>query len=152
MEKIMLWGLLALGFILLVLILRKLPIKDGLIIFLFTSYISVIAGTIAVEEGMLDYPVKLFKRQHFHSSILFEMLLLPVVCLYFYRTTSHSTIFHIVIQSAVYSTALTVVEYLLERHTALIEYHTWTPLYTLISVFLLLILVRGFIGLIKKRS
>ncbi|WP_425435159.1 CBO0543 family protein [Oceanobacillus rekensis] len=83
---------LSIGFLLLFLNLRKLPIKDGLIIFLSASYIAVILGTIAVEEGMLDYPVR-HLRDHFDSSLLFEMLYLPVFYLYFYRTTLYSRTF-----------------------------------------------------------
>lgn len=142
-------ALFALGVLLLFLNLRNLPILEGLFIFLLTSYIAVILGVIVVEEGMLDYPVTLFKG-YFRSSLLFEMLLLPNIFLYFYRTTFHSSPFQIVIQSAIYSSALTIVEYLLERHTLLIEYHTWTWTYTLISMFLFLLLIRSLIAFIRQ--
>lgn len=82
MEKIILWSSFIVGVAMLFLSLRKLPLKDWLIIFLFTSYISVIAGTVVVEEKMLSYPVKILEK-HFESSLQFEMLTLPVVCLYF---------------------------------------------------------------------
>ncbi|HEX6923102.1 MAG TPA: CBO0543 family protein [Bacillales bacterium] len=149
MERLLLWGLIGLGIVLLFLNFRQLPIKDWLIIFLFTSYISVIAGTIVVEEKMLYYPVKLLDN-HFDSSLEFEMLLLPAICLYFYRTTYHATILGIVAQSALYSIALTAIETLINKYTNLIEYNTWTWFDTLISVFLFIIFVRVFIETINR--
>lgn len=140
------------GIVLLFMNLRKLPVKDGLIIFLFASYIAVILGTIAVEEGMLYYPVKFLERKHFDSNLLFEMLILPVICLYFYRTTFQSKRFPILIQSILYSAVLTTFEFFLERYTPLIEYLKWTWVHTFISVFLFLILMRVFIGLINRKE
>ncbi|WP_174616255.1 CBO0543 family protein [Virgibacillus ihumii] len=86
MEKVILWGVFIVAVALLFFSFRKLPLKDWLIIFLFTSYISVIAGTVVVEEKKLAYPVKILEK-HFESSLQFEMLSLPVICLYFYQTS-----------------------------------------------------------------
>lgn len=149
MDRLILWGVLGLGLVMLIICIRQLPIKDWLIILLFTSYVSVIAGTIVVEEKMLKYPVKLLDK-HFDSSLEFEMFLLPVICLYLYRTTYHSSILGIVVQSALYSIGLTALETLIKQYTHLIEYNTWTWYDTLISVFLLFIFVRGFIGIINR--
>src|SRR5699024_4797723 len=101
---------------------------------------------------MLVYPVKLINKSYFSSNLEFEMLILPVICLYFYRTTRCSKVYQMLIQSVVYSAVLTTIEYFLERHTPLIEYHTWTWTYTFISVILFLILARIFIALIKLRA
>lgn len=149
MEKVILWGSFIVGIIMLFLSLRKLPLRDWLILFLFTSYISVIAGTVVVEEGMLDYPVKLFEK-HFDSSLQFEMLILPVICLYFYQTSYHSTYTGIFLQGLLYTSILTLVEFLLESYTDVIEYYTWSWIHTFISVFILMIFVRVFIELVNK--
>lgn len=151
MDKIILWGSFIIGVAMLCFSLRKLPLIDWLIIFLFTSYISVIAGTVVVEEKMLVYPVKIFEK-HFESSLQFEMLILPVICLYFYQTTYNSTYTGIFLQGVLFTSALTLVEVMLETFTDIIEYHTWTWMYTFISVFTLIIFVRVFIGLVNKKT
>ncbi|UJL45893.1 hypothetical protein KFZ58_16175 [Virgibacillus sp. NKC19-16] len=151
MEKIILWSSFIVGVAMLFFSLRKLPLIDWLIIFLFTSYLSVIAGTVVVEEKMLAYPVKIFEK-HFESSLQFEMLTLPVICLYFYQTTYHSTCTGIFLQGVLYTSALTLAEILLEKYTDVIEYHTWTWMYTFISVFTLVIFVRVFIEFVHKKT
>lgn len=151
MEKIILWGFFIVAVALLFFSFRKLPLKDWLIIFLFTSYISVIAGTVVVEEKMLAYPVKILDK-HFDSSLQFEMLTLPVICLYFYQTSYNSTYTVILLQGVLYTSALTLVEVTLETYTDIIEYHTWTWMHTFISVLTLIIFVRTFAGLVNKKD
>lgn len=138
------------GFLLLFLNLKKLPLQDVFTLFLFAGYMGVILGTIVVKKEMLTYPVKPLDGQYFQSNLMYEMLLLPDICLYFYRTTFHARSFQIIIQSVIYSGVLTFIEKLLERHTSLINYYTWTWLHTFISVSLFLILTRIFIALVKK--
>lgn len=149
MNTIIIGILILFGFLLLCLNLRKLPIQDVFLLFLFAAYIGVILGTIVVEKEMLSYPVKPFDGEYFQSNLMFEMLLLPDICLYFYRTTFNSKWFQIIIQSVIYSGVLTLVEKLLEHYTDLITYYTWTWAYTFISVALFLILTRIFIALVK---
>ncbi|WP_315969526.1 CBO0543 family protein [Oceanobacillus massiliensis] len=91
-------------------------------------------GVLVVEEKMLEYPIRLFSN-YFASSLLYEYLLFPVVCIYFYQTTYHSKYMSIVLQCLLYTSALTVIEVLFERYTDLIEYHTWTWIHTFISIF-----------------
>ncbi|UOQ95411.1 hypothetical protein MUO14_11025 [Halobacillus shinanisalinarum] len=80
--------------------------KDKIIIFFMTSYIATVAGVIVVEEKMIDYPVNLFS-QYFSSSLLYEMILVPIVCIYFYQTTFHSSYSRIALQCAIYTSILT---------------------------------------------
>ncbi|WP_257351035.1 CBO0543 family protein [Pseudalkalibacillus decolorationis] len=151
MERVILWGLLIIGIALLLYSLRKLPFKEWLFVYLLTTYFSIIIGTIVVEENMLDYPIK-FLNKHFDSSLLYEYLLFPVVCLYFYRTTYHSRYFNILLQGGLYTTALTIIEVLLERYTDLIKYNSWTWIYTFTSVFILLVFIRIIVQLIYKEK
>lgn len=150
MEEAILWTLLTIGIVLFLFSLRKPPIKDWIVIFLLTAYIATFLGVIAVEENMLDYPVQLLDT-HFDSSILFEYLLLPIVCIYFYQTTYHSSYRGIVLQCVLYASSLTIVEFFLEQNTDLIEYHTWTWMHTFVSVFLLMLFVRLLADLLNRK-
>ena len=146
-EKMVLWLLFIVGVCAFFYNLRKPPIKDWLIIFLITAFISSIFGVIVVEKELLSYPVNLFP--HFDSSLTYEYVLFPVISIYFYKLTYHGTWKEIMMWGIVFSSAITVTEYFIERYTELIQYHTWTWTYTLISTYLLLLFVRGIVKLIS---
>lgn len=149
MERIILWSLLIIGIALFFYSLRKPPIKDLILIFLLTSYFSIILGVLVVEEKMIEYPIN-FLRNYFSSSLLYEYLLLPVVSIYFYKATYYSRYPSIFLKCALYTSALTIVEVFLEKYTDLIEYHTWTWIYTFISIFFLMMFIRILMKFINK--
>ena len=151
MDRIILWALFLIGVVLLFLNLRKPLIKDWLLIFLLNAYFSMFIGVLVVEEKMLEYPVR-FLSDYFMSSLLYEYLLFPVVCIYFYQTTYHSRYPIIALQCALYTTAITVIEVFLERFTNLIEYHTWSWVHTFISTFLLMMFIRILMKVINKKA
>jgi hypothetical protein len=150
-EKIILWSLLIIGIALLFFSLRKPPIKDWILIFLLTSFFSVFLGVLVVEEKMLEYPIS-FLSKYFSSSLLYEYLLLPVVCIYFYQATYYSRYPSIILKCALYTSVLTIIEVLLERYTDLIEYHTWTWIHTFISIFFLMMFIRILMQLINRQE
>jgi membrane-bound metal-dependent hydrolase YbcI (DUF457 family) len=139
----------SLGISLLIFSLRKPPIKDKLLVFMFTGYCSTILGVIIVEKGMLLYPVSLFKN-FFDTSPLYEFLLLPLVSIYYYQSTYYSGWIGIAVQGFFYTTVLAITEFLFERYTDLIQYNTWTWLDTFISVFLVLFLVRAIVQFVNN--
>lgn len=151
MDRIMLWSLLIIGISLLFSSLRKPPIKDWIIIFSLSSYFSTFFGVLVVEEKMLEYPVR-FLSNYFSSSLLYEYLLFPVVCIYFYQTTYRSRNIIIVLQCMLYTTVLTIIELFFERYTDLIKYHTWTWIYTFLSTFLLMMFIRYLMKLINRKE
>jgi len=151
MERIILWSLLIIGIALLFSSLRKPPIKNWILIFSLSSYFSTFFGVLVVEENMLEYPVR-FLSHYFSSSLLYEYLLFPVVCIYFYQTTYRSSYLNIVLQCILYTTVLTIIEIFFERYTELIKYHTWTWKYTYISTFLLIMFIRFLMQLINRKE
>lgn len=151
MERIILWSLLIIGITLLFSSLRKPPIKNWILIFSLSSIFSTFFGVLVVEEKMLEYPVR-FLSTYFSSSLLYEYLLFPVVCIYFYQTTYRSRYLNIVLQCIFYTTALTIIEFFIERYTELIKYHTWTWEYTFLSTFLLMMFIRFLMELINRKE
>ena len=151
MERIILWSLLIIGITLLFSSLRKPPIKNWILIFSLSSCFSTFFGVLVVEEKMLEYPVR-FLSNYFSSSLLYEYLLFPVVCIYFYQTTYRSIYLNIVLQCILYTTVLTIIEFFFERYTELIKYHTWTWIYTFISTFLLMMFIRFLMQLISRKE
>ncbi|MBM7585401.1 phosphatidylglycerophosphate synthase [Bacillus pakistanensis] len=151
MERLILWFLLIVGIVLLIFSLRKPPIKNWILIFLLTSYSSTFLGVLVVEEKMLEYPIR-FLSKYYTSSFLYEYLLFPVVCIYFYQSTYQSSYLYMVLKCLFYTSLLTMIEVFFERYTDLIEYHTWTWLHTFISTFFLMMFVRITIQAINKKE
>jgi hypothetical protein len=150
MERIILWALLLVGITLLIFSLRKPFIKDWILIFLLNAYLSTLIGVLVVEENMLEYPIR-FLDNYFTSSLLYEYLLFPVVCIYLYQKTYDSSFKGIFLYCLLFTTALTVIEVLFERYTDLIEYHTWTWMHTFISTFILMFFIRSIMQLINQK-
>ncbi|MDQ1004958.1 hypothetical protein QFZ28_005498 [Neobacillus niacini] len=150
MERIILWALLLVGITLLIFSLRKPFIKDWILIFLLNAYLSTLIGVLVVEENMLEYPIR-FLDNYFTSSLLYEYLLFPVVCIYLYQKTYNSSFKGIFLYCLLFTSALTVIEVLLERYTDLIEYHTWTWMHTFISTFILMFFIRSIMQLINQK-
>ncbi|WP_396265821.1 CBO0543 family protein [Halobacillus shinanisalinarum] len=150
MEIIILWFLHILGVVVFIFSLRKPPRKDWLIMFFISAYLAIILGVLVVEGHLITYPVSLYK--HFQSSVLFEFLLFPVLCTYYYQTSYFTGVFGMVWQAGVYSGVLTIVEFCLERYTELIKYLQWDWYYTFISVFLFMLSVRFIMELINYKA
>jgi hypothetical protein len=148
MDRIILWSFFIIGLVLLFFILRK-PIikerkpiiKDTILVFLMKAYFSTFIGAVVAKEKMIEYPVR-FLSKYFETSIIFESFLYPIMCVYFFQTTYHSKFLGIILQLALYTAALTIIEVLCEKYTNLIKYHTWTWMHSFITIFLLSLFVR----------
>lgn len=84
--------------------------------------------------------------------MIFESLLYPVVSVYVYGTSRRSGWKGIWMQCAAYTGAMTAVEILLERHTDLIEYHTWKWEYSFVSMFVVTLAVRLLAGRLLQEN
>jgi hypothetical protein len=151
MDRIILWALLIIGMVLLFFSLRKPLIKDSVLVFLMKAYFSTFFGIIVAGANLVEYPVR-FLSQYFETSIIFEYFLYPIMCVYFYQTSYRSSFLGIIVQCALYTSALTILEVLCEKYTILIKYHTWTWIYSFLTIFLLSFLVRMLMQLINKRE
>ncbi|WP_027408467.1 CBO0543 family protein [Anoxybacteroides tepidamans] len=153
MDEMMLWMLFVLGIGLLLFGLLRKPeiIKDSMLAFLLKAYFSTFFGVIVVEMHMLDYPVRILS-QYFDTSILFEYLLYPVVCVFFYQTTLRSSFLGIVGQCTLYISVLTAIEVLFEKYTSLIHYNTWKWWYSFLTMFVLSFSVRMMMVWINKKQ
>lgn len=148
-EKFALHILTILGLSILPFALKREPQKDWIITFLLKAFITVLLGNYVVSRKWIKYPVRLFPKT-FRSSVLYDFLLFPLICVFYNQTTYKSQIPHVILQAFFYSTPLTIIEYWIERKTKLISYIKWTWYYTLFSVTGMFLLVRTIIGLIRK--
>ncbi|NGQ96730.1 hypothetical protein G3578_16315 [Brevibacillus sp. SYP-B805] len=151
MDRILLWALLIIGMVLLFISLRKPLIKDMVLVYLMKGYISSFFGIIVAEEKWVEYPVR-FLGQYFKTSIIFEYFLYPIMCVYLYRTSYRSSFLGIIVQCALYASAMTILEVVCEKYTNLVKYHTWTWMYSFLTIFLLSFMVRMLMQWINKRE
>ncbi|GKU82703.1 CBO0543 family protein [Niallia sp. NCCP-28] len=151
LEKTILICLYIFGISFLVKIIRKPPIKDWVLIFLFKGYTASILDILLVKEGVIKYPVNLYKK--LNISFLFDYLLFPVTCVYYNQLTLHSNIYLIFLKSLYFSVPMTLMEHLIEKNTALIKYKkSWNSFYSLITITLTFLISRLFIGLVRDKS
>lgn len=141
MDHYLNWGLLIFGLALFLYSLRKPPLHVWITTFLLKAYVSTFIGVLIIEEGMLEYPVR-FLEGYFDSNILYEYLLLPVVCIYFYKATYQVNVWRILGVGLLFTSGLTFVEALFEANTSLIEYHTWTWMHSFASIYIIMVLIR----------
>ena len=89
--------------------------------------------------------------KYFDSSLLFDYLLFPLLCVFYNRTSEKSNLHSIFLQSFIYTTPMTVLEVILEKKTNLIRYKkNWNWLITYSTLVVTFLFVRGFIVIIRK--
>jgi len=132
-------------------LIRKPPLKDWLIIFFFKSYMASIIDNFLVKKGYLKYPVRIFKFIDY--SFLFSYLIFPIACVYYNQVTRNSNIIGILLKCIIFTLPSTVAEFYLEKYTDLIKYKkNWNANYSFVTIALTFLLVRGFIGIVRKTS
>lgn len=150
MQKKLLKIILGVGLLLIPFAFKREKLKDWLLIFFLKGYISSFLNQIIVKKKQVSYPVR-FMSKHFDSSILFDYLLFPILCVFYNRTSEKSNLYSIFLQTFIYSTPMTVLEVILEKNTNLIKYNkNWNWLITYISLVITFLFVRGFIAIIRK--
>ena len=150
MQKKLLRIILGVGLLLIPFAFKRVKLKDWLLIFFLKGYISSFLDQIIVKKKHISYPVRLMSK-YFDSSILFDYLLFPILCVFYNQTSEKSNLHSIFLQSFIYSTPMTVLEVILEKKTHLIKYNkNWNWLITYSTLVVTFLFVRGFIAIIRK--
>ena len=150
MQKKLLRIILGVGLLLIPFAFKREKLKDWFLIFFLKGYISSFLDQIIVKKKQISYPVR-FMSKYFDSSILFDYLLFPILCVFYNRTSEKSNLHSIFLQSFIYSTPMTVLEVILEKNTNLIRYNkNWNWLITYSTLVVTFLFVRGFIAIIRK--
>jgi len=150
MQKKLLRIVLGVGLLLIPFAFKREKLKDWLLIFFLKGYISSFLDQIIVKKKQISYPVR-FMSKYFDSSLLFDYLLFPLLCVFYNRTSEKSNLHSIFLQSFIYTTPITVLEVILEKKTNLIRYKkNWNWLITYSTLVVTFLFVRGFIAIIRK--
>lgn len=150
-EKNILIILLIFGTISLLYSIRKPPVKDWLLIFLFKGFLSSILDNLLVKKGYIKYPVRLFES--FDYSFIFDYLIFPVTCLFYNQVTKKSDILEILIKSLYFSVPMGVAEYFLEKKTRLIKFKKgWNSVTSFLTLTITFLISRTFIAIVRKAN
>ena len=150
MQKKLLRIILGVGLLLIPFAFKREKLKDWLLIFFLKGYIANFLDQIIVKKKRISYPVR-FMSKYFDSSLLFDYLLFPLLCVFYNRTSEKSNLHSIFLQSLIYTTPMTVLEVILEKKTNLIQYKkNWNWLITYSTLVVTFLFVRGFIVIIRK--
>ena len=145
MERYIQWSAIVIFAIVLAFALRQPPLKDWLLVFFLKSYLAILVSTWITAQGRIEYPAR-FLPQIFSNSILFEVFVFPILCVVYNQTTYRSGLKGVIGQAALYSAAMTALEFWLERNTELITYLRWSWASTFIWLFVSFLFVRVFMA------
>lgn len=131
------WWILIVVYILttcLIFFIPRSKVRLAIVAFLFKQVITFLTGIVVVEIGLLAYPVREFATV-IRSSFLYEYYAFPVVCALFnvWYPEKKNTF----VQFNYYfwvTTVLTVIEIVIEKYTALLDYIYWEWYVTWITV------------------
>ncbi|MGD6875038.1 CBO0543 family protein [Bacillus infantis] len=150
-EKNTLKFLLVFGVISFINLMRKPPVKDWMLIFLFKGYLSSVIDKLLVRKGYITYPVKLVKS--FDVSFIFDYLLYPIACVYFNQATRTSGVIGILMKALCFSIPMALVEHFFEKRTSLIKFKKgWNSLISFYSLTITFLISRTFIAIIRKAN
>ncbi len=135
------WVVLA---ILLIIFVPFIRIREALVVFFIKQSITWYFGVLVVHNGLIQYPLRFFPKAT-NTSFTFEFFVYPAICvlfnLYYPFETSYLWQFA---YYAVYTSAITTFEAVLEKHTNLIEYIRWSWVWTWVTILLTFIISNWF--------
>lgn len=144
-------GVWAVALLLLIVLVPADKRREAALSIVFMQFIAWILGLLAVETDLLSYPVRFFSTAT-SASFTFEFCALPIVgAIYNVNFPTSSAPWRRWAYAAAFPTALTAIEYPIERYTELIEYIHWHWSWTWISEFVVLIGCRMFYDWFYRR-
>lgn len=110
-------------------------------IYLLTQFFTWILGLVAVEFSWLEYPVRELAKAN-STSFLFEFFMMPIITIFFILHYPYKKqLLQKVAYYFAFSSSFTLLEYILERYTMVIKYHSWRWYWTWISISIVFYIV-----------
>jgi hypothetical protein len=136
MERAIIFSAYVIIGILLVWFVPKHKMREATTVFTFKLMLDWVLGLLVVEYRLIEYPIRLFSYAT-RSSFAFEYIVYPSICVLFnlyypFEKAGWRQFLHYVF----YCSALTSIEYVLERNTRLIDYINWEWYWTWIALFI----------------
>jgi len=152
-DKLFLHVLFILNLVFLIpIILRKPPIKDWIVVYLFNAVTNGIIDKLLTSYSIVKYPVR-FVPKIFNTHILFDFLLYPTFTVLYNQATMKDKPFAIFYKLLFLTTPAFLIEFWAMRKTHLIKWNKgWKWYHTFSSIIFKSLTTRLFIGIIRKVS
>jgi hypothetical protein len=123
-------------------------VRDWVVVFFFKCTIDFAWGGAVQNLNLIQYPVR-WLPEYFHTSLLFEVWVFPVLCILYNQVTHKRGLVAIIWYALLFSAGMTAIEYPLELYTDLIKYIHWTWFTTFYTLTLTFLASRAFIGIYR---
>jgi hypothetical protein len=151
-EKTFLKVIVVINIIVLILALRKPPIKDWVIVYLFNAVTNIMADNVLTALKIVRYPVRFFPKL-FHSHILFDALVYPTATVLYNQMTYKDKPFAILYKVFFFAIPALLIEIWAEKTTSLIKWSKkWKWYHSFLGLILNSLINRLVIGLLRKMS
>nr|WP_208379619.1 CBO0543 family protein [Alkalibacillus almallahensis] len=135
---------------LLILLFRKPPIKNWLLVYLFNAVTNTIIDNFLVSHKILRYPVRFFPKV-FKTHILFDFLMYPTFDILYNQITEKDKLFSIVYKLIYFVVPMLFIEIWAVKKTNLIEWKKWWKWYhTFLGYIFKSLVTRSVLGLANK--
>ncbi|MET3683229.1 putative membrane protein [Alkalibacillus flavidus] len=135
---------------LLLLLFRKPPIKDWLVVYLFNATTNTILDNILVSSKILSYPVRFFPKV-FNTHILFDFLIYPTFTILYNQMTEKDKLGPIIYKLLYFVVPMLLIETWAAKKTNLIAWKKWWKWYhTLLGFVFKSLITRSVLGLVNK--
>jgi hypothetical protein len=131
-------------------LLRKPPLKEWLLVFLFDGFINGLADRFIVAHNFVSYPVRLLPKV-FKTHVLFDYLISPTFTVLFNQFTEKDRPAKIGLKLVLLLMPLSIVEFLAAKYTRLINWKSgWKWYYSFVTLSLKSLIIRAVIGLVRR--
>ncbi|WBL16948.1 CBO0543 family protein [Sutcliffiella sp. NC1] len=149
-DKYILRSLFVFGIGLLTFVLRKPPIKDWLLVYLWNAVTNGIIDKVIVSYKIVQYPTRQFPKL-FKTNILFDYLLYPTMTIVYNQFTDKDRPSIIFLKLFYFTIPMLLIELWAERKTSLIEFkRSWKWYHSFISLNVKSLVTRLWIGWVRK--
>ncbi|MCD8503038.1 MAG: hypothetical protein LRY71_17025 [Bacillaceae bacterium] len=150
MPKLFLKVFLLLGLVLTPIAFKQKGIKDWVIVYLLTAFVSGIIDHILVVKKILSYPVRFYPKM-FKYQIVFDWLLCPVISVFFNQLTKNDkSVFQITAKLFLFTIPQLLIEVLSGRYLQLVRWKKgWKWYYTFITMNVKFLIVRAIVQFIR---
>lgn len=150
-DKLFLRTILIINLIALVpIILRKPPIKDWLLVYMYNAITNVYIDNFLSIRKILKYPIRLFPNA-FNTNFLFDFLIYPTFTIIYNQITYKEKPFAIFYKLLYFAIPMALFESWAVRKTNLIEWEKgWKWYHSFISITIKSLVTRMFIEIVRK--
>lgn len=136
--------------VLIPLLIRKPPVKDWVIVYLFNAVTNGLIDNILVKHNIVKYPIRLFSKS-FDSHILFDFFLYPTFTIFYNQMTRRDKVFPIIYKLIFITLPPFFIELWAEKKTDLIKWgRKWKWYHTFFGLILKSLLTRFVIGIVRR--